>query len=476
MTDRMQVFNRDELDLIHSSSMEILGKTGVQFNSQSALELFDRHGYQRDGKCVYFKEQDILKALEHAPSRFSVHARNPANNVSIGGDDFVMLPTGGAPNVTKSNGEQRPATFEDYRTCCKLVQTSDQLDMNGWLMIQPADLAPHTAHLDMLLANMVMCDKAFVGAAMHTQATGHCLDMAAIVWGGKEKLKRQPVMATIVNAASPLKYSADEADAIIQMAAAGQALVITDLVMAGLSGPISLPGLLTVVNAEILAGIVLAELSGPGTPVVYGSVSAPADMRTVNSAVGAPEAVILASAVIQLAQLYGLPCRTGGMLTNSHFPDFQAAAEGTLMMATALRGGANFIFHACGQLGSYISMSFEKWLVDEEVCGMLRRILNGMQITVESIDIETIKDVGIDGNYLIHPTTFKHFRTLHQPKIFTRNEYSTWFAKGGKRADQVAAANLKSRLDEYIKPDIDDGLEQALREYVNLNSQPNSAV
>ena len=138
--------------------------------------------------------------------------------------------------------------------------------------------------------------------------------------------------------------------------------------MSGTSGPISLPGSLALANAEILAGLVLSQLAGPGTPLIYGSVSAPADMRTVISAVGAPEAVVLASAVTQLARFYRLPCRTGGMLTNTHCPDAQAAVEGTLMMSTAVRNGANFIVHACGQLCSYISMSFEKWIIDEEMC------------------------------------------------------------------------------------------------------------
>lgn len=466
MTDRMQVFRKNELGLIHDASMEILGKTGVRFHSTEASELFRKHGFRTDGASIFFTEREVMNALETVPSRFTVHARNSAHDVAIGEDDFVLLPTGGAPNVSEENGRQRPATIDDYHTCCKLVQTSDQLDMNGWLMVQPTDLPPKTAHLDMLFANIKMCDKAYVGAAMFRNAALDCLNMAAIVWGGIENLKKQPVMATIVNAASPLKYTADEAEAIITMAAHGQSLVITDLVMAGSSGPVSLPGLLALANAEILAGIVLAQLAGPGTPIVYGSVSAPADMRTVTSAVGAPEAVVLASAVIQLAQYYRLPCRTGGIITNSHCSDAQAAAEGTLMMSTALRNGANFIFHACGQLGSYISMSFEKWLIDEEICRTLRRVLTSMQVTVEAIDIDTIQTVGIDGNYLLHPTTFKHCRDLYQPDLFTRSDYAKWVSDGAARADERAAKKLPARLAQYSKPDIDEGLEQALSEFV----------
>ncbi|MBF0202299.1 MAG: trimethylamine methyltransferase family protein, partial [Desulfamplus sp.] len=192
---------------------------------------------------------------------------------------------------------------------------------------------------------------------------------------------------------------------------------------------------------------------------------------TITSAVGAPESVTLASATVQMALYYHLPCRTGGMITNSHCPDAQAAAEGTLMMSTALRNGANFIFHACGQLGSYISMSFEKWLLDEEVCRMLRRVMLAMDINVASLDVETIKNIGSDGSYLTHPTTFKHCRDFYQPLLFTRKDYHKWCADGALRVSECAANILPKRLESYQTPPIDQGLKQALEEYVALRKK-----
>lgn len=466
MGDRMQVFSSDEINLIHDASMEILGETGIKFNSPEALDLFRENGFTVTNPRVFITEKEVMRALETVPSRFVVHARNPEYNVAIGEDDFVFLPTAGAPNVSDADGLRRPAAMEDYATCCKLVQTSDQLDMNGYLTIQPNDVPSQIAHLDMMLANLTLCDKAFLAASNFRQAALDSVAMAALVWGGEDQLKKQPVMPAIVHAASPLKFSPEMAEIIIDMARLGQPLVITDMVLAGTSGPVSLPGLLAMANAEILSGIVLAQLAGPGTPVVYGSVSAPSDMRTVASAVGAPEAVVLASAVIQLARHYKVPCRTGGMLTNSHCLDSQAAAEGTLMMSTAVRNGANFILHACGQLGSYISMSFEKWILDEEVCRTLRRVLKAMDINVESIDVDTIKSMGSDGNYLTHPTTFKHCRSLYQPYLFTRDDYQAWATQGARRVADQTQSILEKRLKGYEKPPIDPGLEQELEEYV----------
>jgi trimethylamine--corrinoid protein Co-methyltransferase len=467
MNDRMQVFTRDEINLIHDASMEILAETGIKFNSEEALNLFRQNGFNVTNPRVFITEKEVMRALETVPSRFIVHARNPAYNVAIGEDDFVFLPTAGAPNVSNADGIRRPAIMDDYHTSCKLVQTSDQLDMNGYLTIQPNDVPSQIVHLDMMLANLTLCDKAFCAGSNFRQAALDSVEMAAIAWGGLDNLKKQAVMPAVVHAASPLKYSPEMAEIIIDMARLNQPLVITDMVLAGTSGPVSLPGLLAMANAEILGGIVLSQLAGPGTPVVYGSVSAPSDMRTVASAVGAPEAVTLASAIIQLARHYQIPCRTGGMLTNSHCMDSQAAAEGTLMMSTAVRNGANFILHACGQLGSYISMSFEKWILDEEVCRTLRRVLTAMDVNVESIDVATIKSLGSEGNYLTHPTTFKHCRSMYQPRLFTRDDYQSWESKGSRCAADNTERMLVDRLAKYEKPPIDQGLEEALADYVH---------
>jgi trimethylamine--corrinoid protein Co-methyltransferase len=223
---------------------------------------------------------------------------------------------------------------------------------------------------------------------------------------------------------------------------------------------------MVLLNAEILGGLVLSQLAGPGTPVVYGSTSAPMDMKTTISAVGAPETCVIASATVQLAQFYRLPCRTGGILTDAHVPDAQALAEGTLLMSTVIRNGANLIIHSCGQISSFMALSFEKWLIDEEVCQMIRTVLGHVPVTAETLDVDTIKSVGVGGEYLTHPTTFDRFRTLSQAGIFNRRPYSDWFQRGANRTDGEASTRLAERLRDYEKPVIDEGLEKELNDYI----------
>ena len=414
--------------------------------------LFKKNGFRTEGTRIFFSENHVLGALETAPSEFTIHARNPEHTLSVGGDHFILLPTGGAPHVVSPQGVQRDATLADFIRCCKLVQTSDQVDMGGYIMVQPNDVPPETAHLDMLESYITLCDKPIFGASGCAQAASDTIELAGILFNGKEKLKSMPVMTAVVNAASPLQYSREQAEVIVEMARYRQPVVIANMILAGASGPVSMASLLTLENAELLAGLVLSQLAGPGTPMIYGSTSAPMDMKTMVSAVGAPETLKIASATIQMAGYYNLPCRTGGGLTDAHMPDGQAMAESALMISLAVRSGAHVIYHACGQMGSYISMSFEKWIMDEEVCRNVRQMIAPVEITEESLDIRTIKEVGIGGQYLTHASTFERYRSLSSPVLFNRKDYTKWQTTGGKSAATAASKMVEDRIAAYEQP------------------------
>lgn len=468
MYDRMQTLRPEDMSRIHDASMELLGKVGIAFNEEEALGIFKAHGFKVDGKTVFFTEAQIRQALQTAPARFTVSARNPQRSVPIGEDDFVFVPGYGSPFVTTAEGQQREATMEDYDNFCKLVQSSKHMNMNGFMMVEPSDVPPETAHLDMMFSNIVLCDRPFMGSPVSKQGARQGVEMCAIVWGGAEGLRKAgTVTVSLINSLSPLQYSEEMAGSLIELARANQACVLASLIMAGSSGPVTLAGVLTLQNAEILAGITLAQLVNPGTPVVYGSTSSAMDMKTGGLSIGCPELSLVVSATAQMARFYKLPSRSGGGLTDAHVADAQAGVESTLALSTAVRNGINFILHSAGILGSYISMSFEKFLVDEELCGMLRKLISPIAITPESIDTEMIAKVGIGGQYLTQPKTFKLCRTeFYLSDFMNRQNFAGWKAAGAKRLDQFGTDRLAQRLAAYAKPDIDPAIEADLARYV----------
>ncbi len=467
MFDRMQTFTKEEMTRIHDAAMEILRDVGVAFHETEALEIFKKHGARVEGKVVHLEEKMVRGAIEKAPSRFHLTARNPERSFWIGEKDFALVPGYGAPFIITPDGEQRLGTLDDYNNFCKLVETSKYLDMNGFLMVEPSDVPKESAYLDMMFSSITLCDRPFMGSPVSRQAAVDAVEMAAIVFGGKEKIAEDPVMLPIISVISPLHYSEEMAGSLIEFARAGQPILDASLVMGGSSGPVSLAGIMALQNAEVLAGLTLAQLVRPGVPFIYGATSCPTDMKTGSLAIGAVENAMLVSATAQMARFYGLPSRSGGALSDAHIPDMQAGIESTLSLLTAIRSGINFVLHACGILGSFVEMSFEKFLADEELCGMIKKMHRPIDMGDEAIDLEVIKEVGIGGQFLTQPRTLELCRTEYfLPDVIKRQSYGTWNEAGRKRLDQEATEVLVRRLDGYEKPDMDPAIERDLAKFV----------
>lgn len=186
-------------------------------------------------------------------------------------------------------------------------------------------------------------------------------------------------------------------------------------------------------------------------------------MKTGAAAVGNPETLKIAAATMQLARYYKLPCRTGGGLTDSLMPDGQAMAEGALSLANAVRGGVNFILHALGMVSGYIGISFEKWILDEEICRYLQALLKSIEVNDNTLGVEGIIKVGSVGSYLTRPETMKLCCTVFMaPQIFNKLDDAAW-RKAGK-IDLIARAQneIERRKEAFVAPDIDTSLKKDL--------------
>jgi trimethylamine--corrinoid protein Co-methyltransferase len=228
----MHLLSREDFDKIHHATLEIFKDVGLAFHEPEALEIFSRCGARVDGNVVFIEEGLVDKALKSAPAEFQIEGRNPAKSVTIGGQHLVLAPGYGSPFMVTKDGEQREAVMEDYDNFCKLVQTSKYIDMNGCLMVEPSDRPAETAHLDQVFSNLVLCDKPCLGSSVSRQAAIDSIEMAAIAWGGKEKIKNRPVIMGIISSLSPLQYSAEMAGALIEYARHGQVSMLA-LLMPG---------------------------------------------------------------------------------------------------------------------------------------------------------------------------------------------------------------------------------------------------
>ena len=460
-----EILTQEDIEKIHHTSMQVLAEVGVEFPAREALSVFERHGVQTDSSRVYLTEAQVWQALESAPAQFTLHARDPERSVTIGGGSPVFAPGYGAPFLVDVEGKKRTPTLEDYRALVKLADALPNQDMSGHLLAEPGDVPPKIAPLHMLHAHMIHSDKPFIGSVDSELGVRHTLEMIDILFG--DTLGDRTVTLGTISSLTPLGYSPEMIHAIFRYAENNQALLLANLAMAGSTAPITLAGLLAMQNAELLAGVTLTQLVNPGSPVIYGTTSTNIDMRSGALAIGSPEQAQVTAAHMQLVRFYGLPSRASGALTDANYPNAQAGFESMMSLLTAVNSGADFVLHAGGILSSYLAFSFEKFVLDDEICGRVRRFHQPLVIDDDTLAYETIAKVGPGNHFLGEDHTFARCRSeFWTPKVSDRLGLDDWIQAGCPKVAGKAHRRWQKLVADHQDPPLEAVTARQLKAYV----------
>lgn len=461
MITDINILTDTDIENIHQCTLDILSKVGVVFQSADALDIFEKHGAKIDRQKVLFPPDLIEKSLKIVPASFSLYGRNPQNNVEIGRDTTICAPGCGAISILDNKSGLRKPTSEDYLSFVKLVQQSSFLKVNGDGIVYPSDIPDQLFHRYVLYTTLNYSDKPLMGLTIGKKVSKECIEMAEIGFGGL----KENIILGMANMNTPLLYDSESAEGIIEYARWKQPIGIACCGMAGSTAPVTLAGMLAVNNAEVLAGIILAQLVNPGNPVIYGNTSSIANMKSISLSLGAPETSIIISASAQLAKYYKIPFRSGGALTTARSNSIQAGYESMMSLYTAFLSGSHFILHATGLLDSLMTISYEKFIMDEEIGLMITRFMKGFLVNAQTLAFDTIAERGPGGHFLDTPHTLNHFRSEHwQPVVFDQLPKITSEADK-KDINDVALGICAKRLSEYVKPHLDERIDRRLNEY-----------
>lgn len=467
MIPKFDVLTPDQVRQVHEQTLKILEKIGVEFGYQPALDILKAKGMRVEGQRVYFDRKYVEEQVAKAPAQFTLYARNPENNLVVGGDNIIYMPGYGAPFIHEADGTRRSSTLEDYDNFVKLAHMSANQHMTGGTAAEPNNVPDAIRHLKMAYSSITLSDKCFMGSASGYEKAQDSIEMAAILFGGREVIKEKPALICLINSVTPLKYDDRMLGALMAYAQSGQAMVIASLVMAGSTGPATMAGALALQNAEVLAGIALAQSINPGTPVVYGSTSAITDMQTGSLSIGNPEGAFFTSASAQLARFYRVPSRGGGGLSDAKIVDAQAGYESMMTLMAASVAGIHFVLHTSGILQYFMAMSYEKFIVDDEIAGMILRYLRGIDFSEDQFAFDVIQKVGPGGHFLTQKHTRQnHTKEIRRPQLSDRLSYDGW-AKEGLDTNKRAERKWKAMLAEYRAPALDENVAQALRAFVD---------
>lgn len=469
MKNYERIISKNDIENIHELSLKILGAVGVQFEHPKALEILKANGCRVDGQNVFFDRFMIEETLEKIPASFELYTQ--AGSTTVGGGSMLMEPVSG--NIYINDGEKiRRTTNEDTVDMFKLADTSDIITSNYLNYFADENSMTEDEHIFYQTAMMLKySNKATLEIYPFPLGLPHAYDFEAMYCRSFEFINNfygndMPHGIYLVNPLSPLCYDTDPLQKLMIMAKHGIPMILAPCAMPMLTAPYSVYSLIAMTNAEVLAGAVLTQLISPGHPMVFGNTSASTNLRTVQLAIGSPETALVSYALAGLADLYQVPFRTAGGLSDAKGCDVQAGLETMLMCMATLDIKPDYILHGCGTIGSFNVMSFDKFLMDEEAYRMAARFLRGIDTAEEKSCFNLLSEVGPRGNFL-HGRTPKMFKEeFFAPRLLNKEDPNQWQNSGSKPLTDALMEERIKRITAYKPPELSAEQERLVNQYI----------
>lgn len=459
----------DEIEAIHRASLRLLSETGIEILHDESRTLLKAAGADIDmsNLRVRFDPAMVEEKIRTVPSSFTLQARNPARNLTVGDGSLIFAATGGPAFVHDTDRGRRAGNYADMCDYIRVVQQLNVIHQEGGCPCEPTDLPPDSRHLDFYLAAIRLTDKNWQCWALGGYRVEDAIEMLCITLGQtREELRANPAALTVVNSNSPLRLDIPMGEGLCAMARAGQPVALTPFTLSGAMSPVTIAGALTQQNAEALALMTLSQVVAPGAPVLYGGFTSNVDMRTGSPAFGTPEYAKAQIASGQLARRYDVPFRSSNV-TASNLVDVQAAYESGMSLWSTIMGGVSLIEHAAGWLEGGLTASFEKLILDAEMLQMMRSFLDPILVDEDSLAVDAISEVGPGGHFFGTGHTLARFENaFYEPMLSDWRNFENWSESGARSGTDRANAIWKDLLRTYGQPPLDPGVDEALDAYV----------
>jgi len=420
---------------VHHTVMRIIEEVGFDVNSDTALELFERYGAWVDVEKhrVRMSQERALELINMAPSEIMLCGQDKKHDILLGGNR-VYAGTGGTALYIyePATGEKRLANLEDLKRITKLV---DQLDNIHLFMLPtlPNGLPVEQVDVNRFFAGLDNTTKHVMGGVYTLDGVEQVIRMAEIVAGSAEALRQRPIISMITCSISPLKMDKQYGDLVVAIAKSGIPLVCPAEPLCGATSPVTLAGNLVIQTVDSLMGVMLTQIVNPGTSVIFGSVATSTDLRNLKYLAGSVEMGLINAAGAQMAQFYKLPFYATGGMTDSKVLDAQSGYESALSSLLCALAGANFIHDAAGLMEFALTVCYEKFIIDNEILGMVMRAVEGIRVDDDTLAFDLIKQVGPGGNFITAKHTRHFMRSEHyQPSLSDRSSREEWEAGGSK--------------------------------------------
>jgi trimethylamine--corrinoid protein Co-methyltransferase len=469
LPENASALSKNELSSIHSATLDILEKTGVRVDEENALKLLKDAGARVDfkEKIVKIPRGLIEEMTKKARKQVTLCGRDPKHDVVLGkGQVHVMTESTGINVLDMNTGAVRTATKKDVEDSARLADALENIHIYS-IMVDALDYQPEEImsleEIDAMLNNT---EKHIDTGALGTALTRDMIAMAAAVVGGYEELKKRPIIDFMQTPVSPLIHERKNTEGLLLCAKHEVPIIVLNMAQAGGTAPMTLAGLLSQINAEVLSGMLMAYLVNRNVPLVYGTTSIVLNQKFSSgpSIFGLVEEGLISTASAQLAKYYGFPCVVGagfGARATSDSREVSFLAALTFVFPALV--GAD-ILYGVGLIDEAKTLAYEEMVAGNEVAGMVLRGVRGFEVNDETLAEELINKIGHGGNFLYEKHTLQNLtREVFIPKIFDKPTLKDVLRSAREKAKQILATHQPEPLDKGVKEQLRNIIKEASR-------------
>jgi len=461
---QMQYLTEQNRQDIYDAAIRVISEIGMRVHHPGVVALLRDAGCEVEGEdLVRIPAPLIEKARESAPSVIDVYDRAGEPAMALGGYNSYFGP--GSDLISTwdlETGEHRPSTLDDVARAARLCDALPNID---FLMssAHPNDVDSHRSYLESFRAMATNSAKPLVMTSENADDLEIMWEMGCALRGGAEALREKPYFTMYLEPVSPLEHPLESLEKLLFCADKGIPAIYSPAPLAGGTAPITVAGHTAQGTAESLFGLVIHQLRRPGAPFIYGIGPAVLDMATSQSSYNAPEFLMTYLCTVEMARWLDLPNWGYGATTDSQVLDAQAGMEAGEMALLSLASGSN-LNHDVGYLDFGLTGALETLVAADEFIGKLRRLFAGVEVTPETLAVETIAEVGPAGEFLSADHTARHVRSGQwRPTILNRQSHPDWVAEGEldlaekarRKAGQLLADHEPAPLDGDVARKID---------------------
>jgi len=452
------ILSQEKVYQIHLATLDVLEKTGCKVLSEEAVNLLKKAGALVDGEIVKTPRHIVEECIRLAPKGFLLYNREGERALEVEGRKIYFGSSWASPDTRDAlTHEIHPTGVEDIARGALIADALSNIDFVT-PMGSVQDVPGMAAELYEFEAVVINSQKPIFFIANSSRGLQIVYEMAAQVAGGMDRLQERPFLVPYPQPITPLVYPKEIAEKILYTSGLGMPIMGSPAPLAGATSPVTMAGTLVVTNAESLMGLVLAQLRRPGTPYILGGTPSIIDMATGCMCMAAPEMSLMIAAYGDIARFYGLPTWGTAGATEAKTLDLEAGIESAFSCITQALAGCNLI-HDLGYIDMGMVNSAEMLVMGDEVAGMVKRFLRGVEVNPETLAREVIEKVGPGGHFLQEDHTLKYFRKEHWiPTLMARQPRDAWEREGRKTMGKRIQEKIRHILESHKVPPLADSV------------------